>query len=501
MRKFIRILSALTVGSVLLAACGGGDEPEEGEGGTVQLTVAEFSYGTELPDNDPVKAQLAEELGVDVELSLGVDPDEYWGQLATTLASGDAPDLFFVDRIHLHQMANQGLLLDLTDYIDEDLGTFDEFVGEDSYLQTTINDKVYALPKRGSGYNPNTYWIRKDWLDNLNLEIPESVDDLMTVAKAFTEQDPDGNGQSDTYGLTGATLGSAANNQAWYPIWGAFGSGGPGVFYEKNGEIVNGFDDPATKDALEYINSLVGAGVVDPDYATNTLPLDHERAMQGMAGIINIEWPRMQKPEFIDQFEELQPDAEWVQIAPMAGPGGSGAMPLDLYTSGGYAVPASLAEDEEKLNKIFELMNYISTEDGNRLVSYGIEGSHFELAGDQVTMTEQGVAESEPFWLYQFSGRDEASYLKTKFDYASAAIDFAWNQPTMEVHRSLVTPPEGYNDTDAATYAAQQVAQFINGSRSLDEWDAFVDELKTQFGYQQYIDAGTQQLEDLGVAG
>lgn len=37
-------------------------------------------------------------------------------------------------------------------------------------------------------------FIRQDWLDNLNLEIPTTMEELKAVAKAFTEQDPDGNG-------------------------------------------------------------------------------------------------------------------------------------------------------------------------------------------------------------------------------------------------------------------------------------------------------------------
>ena len=46
-------------------------------------------------------------------------------------------------------------------------------------------------------------WIRQDWLDNLKLEVPTTIDELEEVMRAFTEDDPDGNGQDDTYGLGG----------------------------------------------------------------------------------------------------------------------------------------------------------------------------------------------------------------------------------------------------------------------------------------------------------
>ena len=37
--------------------------------------------------------------------------------------------------------------------------------------------------------------VRKDWLDELNLPEPATLDDYYNVLKAFTEQDPDGNGK------------------------------------------------------------------------------------------------------------------------------------------------------------------------------------------------------------------------------------------------------------------------------------------------------------------
>ena len=41
----------------------------------------------------------------------------------------------------------------------------------------------------------------KDWLDKLGLEQPKTIDDFYNVPKAFKEQDPDGNGANDTYGM------------------------------------------------------------------------------------------------------------------------------------------------------------------------------------------------------------------------------------------------------------------------------------------------------------
>jgi len=55
--------------------------------------------------------------------------------------------------------------------------------------------------------------IRQDWLDNLGLKAPTNMDEFEAVIKAFTEDDPDGNGQKDTYGFTYS--GSDLYNTGW----------------------------------------------------------------------------------------------------------------------------------------------------------------------------------------------------------------------------------------------------------------------------------------------
>ena len=46
-----------------------------------------------------------------------------------------------------------------------------------------------TIPMRG-------VFIRKDWLEKLHLNIPQTTEEMYQVAKAFTEQDPDGNGKN-----------------------------------------------------------------------------------------------------------------------------------------------------------------------------------------------------------------------------------------------------------------------------------------------------------------
>lgn len=62
-----------------------------------------------------------------------------------------------------------------------------------------IDGRLYGLPlERGLSRDALTY--RYDWLQNLGLEEPKTVEDLVNMFLAFTNDDPDGNGEDDTYG-------------------------------------------------------------------------------------------------------------------------------------------------------------------------------------------------------------------------------------------------------------------------------------------------------------
>ena len=63
-------------------------------------------------------------------------------------------------------------------------------------------EALYALPNMNATvYNLSLLWIRQDWLDNLGLARPETMEDVINIARAFTKDDPDQNGADDTYGL------------------------------------------------------------------------------------------------------------------------------------------------------------------------------------------------------------------------------------------------------------------------------------------------------------
>ena len=466
--------------------------PSADSGKVVKLDIIETGNNLPPPDKDFIKRELDKALHTDISLTVYASGDDYKNQLNVRMASGNFPDLFMVpDRSTLKQYVQQGLLLDLSPYR-EQLKAAVDFVGEDSLKKTSFDGKVYAIPK-APNIPYNTYWIRKDWLDKLGLQPPQTIDELLSTAVAFTEKDPDGNGKKDTIGLTGSKL------SAFAPVFGAFGVGNPGDFYVAGGKLVNSLYEPAMKDALEFINKMIASGSVDPELMANTGLQHQEKAIKGQAGIVWIDWPNLSKDQFTEQIEKVNPNAEWIQLAPPKGPGGQNDGSFDIGGSPGiYAIPKALEKNEEKLRKVFDLLNYVSTKDGSNLVQFGVQGQHFNLEGDKVVPTDLMAQEAGFTWLYQFTGRPEKSYLQVKFEKQASFIDFADKQPRIRTLNGFLMTPDGYNSADANRYIEEEIVKFAYGKRPLSEYDAFLSTLENSMNYKSFLDSAFQQLKELG---
>lgn len=508
MRKVFSFMLTITMLGALLAGCSGGGG-NSNEGGTpsnssnptseasskpVKLEIIESGNNLPTPDKDIIKKELDKALNIDVSLTVYPSNDDYINQLNVRMSSGNFPDLFMVDRQQLIEFSKQGLLLDLTPHMDKLQQTV-SYIGEDSVKKGMVDGKVYAISK--SPQIPyNTLWIRKDWLDKLKLPVPATIEELKEVAKAFTDQDPDGNGKPDTFGLTGGKL------SAFSPVFGAFGVGMPGNFYEKDGAVVNSLYDPAMKDALTFIQQMIASSSVDPELLANSGLQHQEKAIKGQAGIVYIDWPNITKEQFVEQIKTVNPNAEWLQIAAPSGPGGQYDGSWDIGAAPGrFAIPKALEKDPEKLQRVFDLLNYISNPDGgSMLVQFGVKDTHFTIENGKPKMTDKS-ADVGYSWLYQFTGRPEMEYLQAKFTKQSDAIKFASEQPRIKALNGFVDNPEGFNPADAIRYIEEEIAKFIYNKRPISEYDAFIKTLETSMNYKVFLNNGYEQLKALGYGG
>lgn len=505
-KKMAITLAALLSATVTLSACGSGENganaPSEtkGEGGSsAPVEIDFFASGSGMPasNEDFILKALNEKLNM--KLNFNVAATEYEQQLNVKIAGGSAPDMFAVSKTQLQNYADQNLLLNLDDYLDRMPNVKSKLTGDD-LNKGRVDGMLYAIPKRA--YLPmSTYWIRKDWLDKVGLQAPKTVEEFKAVAKAFTDGDPDGNGKKDTYGITGSGFGSpdAVNAPSTFdPVFAAFGVATPGQFQLKDGDVAYSTALPEMKEALTFIHELVSSGYVDPEFMTNKGLKHQEKAFMGQAGIVFLNWGEMVKDNYVEQYKAINPNAEWMQLPALTGPGGTYQGSFDIGSTGGrYVIAASLAKEPEKLDKVLEYLDYVTGEEGSKLVMYGIEGEHYNLEGGKVVATDR-VSETSYAFNHQLTGRDELNYLKTKFDKQQSYISFAAEEPRITTYNEFVPIPDGVSINDKNRYETEEITKFIYGQRSFDEFQPFVDKLMNDFKVTTYLEEAKKVLGELG---
>lgn len=232
------------------------------------------------PESNQYTRYIKDQLNIDTKIiwqaAAGKD---YEQKINLSIASDDLPDALVVNETQFRQMVKSGQLEDLTDvynkYASPTIKGIIETTKGLALKSVTIDGKMYALPNVTPESDMVHYmWIRKDWLDKLGLQTPKTIDELEKVAKAFVEQDPDGNGKADTVGITGPQLGGNinadfinpnSNNYGFDPIFASFHSY-PGYWLkDSNGKTTYGSIQPETKQALSKLRDFYTKGLIDKE--------------------------------------------------------------------------------------------------------------------------------------------------------------------------------------------------------------------------------------------
>ncbi|CAM4498050.1 putative aldouronate transport system substrate-binding protein [Paenibacillus endophyticus] len=257
----------------------------------------------DTPEDNQYSRYVKENLNIDTKVSWQAATGTNYNQKVNlAVSSNDLPDALVVKDTQLRAMVKAGQLEDLTEafeqYASPAIKNFMEKTNGVSNEAVTFDGKMYAIPSiQVQSDGVHQMWIRKDWLDKLGLEPPKTMDDLEKVAKAFVEQDPDGNGQKDTIAIAGQQNGarlyanaleSTNNTFGLDPIFGAYKSH-PGYWLKDDaGNPVYGSILPETKEALAKLRDLYANGLIDKEIGIRKSA--YEPVVNGKAGIFFAPW-------------------------------------------------------------------------------------------------------------------------------------------------------------------------------------------------------------------
>lgn len=294
-------------------------------------------------------------LGININYEWTAEGDFYRQKLNFAIASGQIPDVIRVSSEQLRLLSNAGLIQDLTDVYEQYATPFTKNIlnqeGRGSFDAATIDGSLMAIPETSSSIdNAMFIWLRTDWLEQLDLQPPKTISDVLEIARAFTELDPDQNGEDDTLGL-------AITNYLWDPVMGVKGfMAGFGAFPEiwladENGKLKFGGIQPEVKEALKALQAMYQSGQLDPEFPFKNGNKVKQQIADGKIGIVYGEqWASF----LVQSSHSTDSKAEWKAYPIVSVSGEPAKVPLKLNTGQFFAVRKGF-EHPEAIVKMFNL--------------------------------------------------------------------------------------------------------------------------------------------------
>lgn len=328
-------------------------QPKDGTTDSKKITInaMDYRFGDPPPSTSQGLTMINEKFNIDFKMTY-VTNTAYDEKITAVFASGDIPDMVGLQSKDLKnrysKFAKQNAFLPLDDYIKEypSLKLVPDFIWD----TVRVNGKIYAIPHYSPKYQVVTV-IRKDWLDVLNLKVPTNYDELKEVALAFTKNDPDKNSKNDTYGIA---IGMDINpnfNQG--PYW------DPDAWYHKNenGDFIPGMIGPGRKEIVQMLADLYKEGAITKDYATMNWADTNKEFYSGKAGVF-IGTPRGMSQDYMNGLLKINPNAEFVSLAPFKDAYGNEGLTSGLGLGGLTVLSGKLANEPDKIKRILELNDF-----------------------------------------------------------------------------------------------------------------------------------------------
>jgi putative aldouronate transport system substrate-binding protein len=226
--------------------------------------------------------------------------------------------------------------------------------------------ELYLIPRLT--YSDEKLWaldrcivMRKDWLERLNLDLPQSYEEFKAVIKAFSESDFDGDGKKNTIGL--ATENMNTVEALYLNIFPELSNVERG--WMKEDELwMPVYASKKTGDALSYTKELYDLGLLDKEFAYRTIKEAFSLFTEGKAGAICCQYFNLlkhwktvdDKDDYLDKIVVLKP---WPTED-----GNTYSFTSSLHWSELYI---NEQVDDEKMDKILEIFDFLLSKEADEL--------------------------------------------------------------------------------------------------------------------------------------
>ena len=427
--------------------------------------------------------------------------------MSLMVAANELPDLIFNFGMfyngNMDDLAEGDIIVDFTEYEDIMPNYFDILnnnpsISRDVYteagavvLAENIQDSL--IPSSGPA-------IRQDWLDADGLEVPVTVDDLYNVLKTFQEKNDcahplwiAANG-ANTLGTAFGVSVNGDNNSL-------------GGWIYADGKIQYCLPMDGFRDYIQLMADWYAEGLISPDFVSQ--PMNNTATDDQIVG--NASGFFTTSVNGITNLSGYEPDSDVQPVRAVVLKEGDLCGFDDAGTSrvskGGAAVACSCPDVELALR----ILDYFYSDDGILLANYGVEGVSFEFdENGEPVLTELVTNSPEgydfPLALIKYTSSTPCSICINERNFLGytdaqiAAIDL-WIRNTESTQApGAIWSVDAQNEyasiaSDLGSYVSTMCLQFITGTKSMDEWDAFVEEATTSFDVERMTELNQEAVD------
>lgn len=453
------------------------------------LTTVTTNFG-----NLPLAEELEKRTGVKVTYehpASGMESEQF----NLLLTSDDMPDIVVADwQSYGPQRAiDDGNILALTDAIDKWAPNYKKLLSEmpdvDRSLKASSGDYYVFGFIRGDDALC-TYAgpiVRADWLEELGLEIPETIDEWETMLTAFKEK------KGATAPLSFSSSDGILSNGLFS---GAYDT--PDGFYlDDKGKVHYGAAENGFKETLALLNSWYEKGLIDKNLPsvdskilTNNVTNHKTGATFGLVGGGVGTWITTMRGVGDTTFDLAAAPYPVLK---------KGDVPMYSHRDNPYTNlrAYAISTNCKNIELATRWLDYGYSEEGNMLYNYGVEGLTYEMVDGKVQLTDfvtknpDGLAMStvlQEYAMSTYSGptvqnKDVIDATRT-IPRQNEAVE-VWAKTNVKKHKlpALSFTEEETNSmgtklVDVITYKNEMMYAFIMGTEDLENYDSFVAEMK-----------------------
>lgn len=410
------------------------------------------------------------------------------------IASGELPDLIARQQAGvtypdgLDAAVDDGYYLDLTPYLDTHLADYNKLRNKDDFTaKSTVTDSGRVVAAYQIYQEPQGPWcglqVRKDWLDDLGLDMPVTFDDWEVMLTKFKDE-------KGAYAPL--SIGPNGYNIVTNSMSAAFGA--TCDFMNVDGTVVYGPITDGWKEYLALMHDWYSKNLIDPDFMTGAVFMpDMGMVTTGQVGA----WDSMYTMPSL--YEASSTDSN-MYIVPVASPVKQAGDEVHIRLADSIlGVFTTVSADTKYPELCMKWINYLATEEGSLLMNYGIEGKGLAYGADGnptfsalVTNNPDGLSVSQAQCVYamapstlpgSYDWKRELGTVPEK-DLTSydvwGAVDANYIMPTGLTHTGEESKELASITTDITTFMNESSAQFITGVKNIEtDWDAYVETIKS----------------------